>query len=76
MMWYNKAIECADTLSKKCDYVTLFSIYGQKAEVYSRQYLHREAINAYFIIVIMQLVSMTRKTIFWVLLIEFLNIML
>ena len=48
MMWYNKAIECADTLSKKCDYVTLFSIYGQKAEVYSRQYLHREAINAYF----------------------------
>ena len=28
MMSYKKAVEYADTLSKDCDYVTLFSIYG------------------------------------------------
>ncbi len=47
MLWYNKAIECADTLSKGCDYITLYSIYGQMADIYSKQYLHQEAIKAY-----------------------------
>ena len=47
MFWYNKAIEYADTLSKDCDYITLYSIYGQMADIYSKQYLHQEAIKAY-----------------------------
>lgn len=46
MLWYNKAIECADTLDKDCDYTTLYSIYGQMADIYSKQYLHLEAIKA------------------------------
>ena len=46
ILWYNKAIECADTLSTDCDYITLYSIYGQIADIYSKQYLHQEAIKA------------------------------
>ena len=44
MQWYNEAAESADTLSKGCDYTTLFSIYGQMAEIYRYQYLHQKAI--------------------------------
>ena len=29
MMSYKKAVECADTLSKECDYSTLSKVYGQ-----------------------------------------------
>lgn len=43
---YNEAVECADTLSKDCDYITLFSIYGQMADVFADQYLPEEAIKA------------------------------
>lgn len=43
---YNEAVECADTLSKDCDYITLFSIYGQMADVFADQYLPEEAIGA------------------------------
>lgn len=46
MMSYKKAVECADTLSKDCDYTTLFSIYGQMADIYRCQYLHKEAIKS------------------------------
>lgn len=45
MMSYKKAIECADTLSKGCDYTTLFRNYGQMANIYRYQYLHKEAIE-------------------------------
>lgn len=47
MMSYKKAVECADTLSKDCDYVTLFSIYGQMADIFRSQYLHVKAIECY-----------------------------
>lgn len=45
MMSYKKAVEYADTLSKKCDYCTLSKVYGQMAEIYSRQYLHSKAVE-------------------------------
>lgn len=45
MMIYKKAVEYADTLSKKCDYCTLSKVYGQMAEIYSRQYLHSKAVE-------------------------------
>ena len=47
MMSYKKAVEYADTLSKDCDYVTLFSIYGQMADIFRSQYLHVKAIECY-----------------------------
>lgn len=34
MMSYKKAVECADTLSKECDYSTLSKVYGQMADIY------------------------------------------
>ena len=37
--YYNTATERADTLSKDCDYATLFRVYGQMAEIYERQCL-------------------------------------
>lgn len=43
---YEKAIEYADTLSDDCDFVTLYRIYGQLADVYRKQFLFAEAINA------------------------------
>lgn len=46
MQCYQEAVECADTLSKDCDYVTLFSIYGQMADVFRKQYLFNEALKA------------------------------
>lgn len=39
MMSYKKAVECADTLSKECDYSTLSKVYGQMADIYRFQYL-------------------------------------
>lgn len=45
MMSYKKAVECADTLSKECDYSTLSKVYGQMADIYRFQYLHKEAIG-------------------------------
>lgn len=45
MMSYKKAVECADTLSKECDYSTLSKVYGQIADIYRFQYLHKEAIG-------------------------------
>jgi len=44
---YQEAVECADTLDSKCDFVTLFSIYGQIAELFYLQYLEEKAIDAY-----------------------------
>lgn len=44
---YQEAVECADTLSEDCDYTTLFSIYGQMADVYRYQYLQKEALGCY-----------------------------
>lgn len=43
---YKEAVEYADTLSKDCDYTTLYSIYGQMADVFADQYLPKEAIDA------------------------------
>ena len=42
---YLDAVESADTLSRDCDYTTLFRIYGQMADVYRYQYLQREALS-------------------------------
>lgn len=44
---YQEAVECADTLSKDCDYNLLVGIYGQMADVFRKQFLHQEAINAF-----------------------------
>ena len=44
MQWYLSAVECADTMGQDCDYETLTAIYGQMADIYSRQHLHQEAI--------------------------------
>ena len=46
MLSYQKAIECADTLSKSCDYSTLYKVYGQMNYVYRCQFLHEKAIEA------------------------------
>lgn len=46
MKCFQDAIESADTLDLKCDYITLFSIYGQMADIYTRQNLIDEAIEA------------------------------
>lgn len=43
---YKEAVEYADTLSKDCDYTTLYSIYGQMADVFADQNLPKEAIDA------------------------------
>ena len=47
MMSYKKAVEYADTLSKKCDYCTLSKVYGQMADIYRFQYLHKQSIECY-----------------------------
>lgn len=44
---YKKAVDCADTLDAKCDYSTLFSIYGQMGEIQEKQYLYKEALKQY-----------------------------
>jgi tetratricopeptide (TPR) repeat protein len=43
---YYQAIDCADTLSRDCDFMTMFSIYGQMADIYKMQYLPQEQIKA------------------------------
>ena len=47
MQCYQEAIGYADTSSQKCDYTTLFSIYGQMGSIYKRQYLPSAAIDCY-----------------------------
>ena len=47
MQCYQEAIGYADTLNQKCDYTTLFSIYGQMGSIYKRQYLPSAAIDCY-----------------------------
>ena len=39
---YFLAVECADTLDASCDYITLFSIYGQMAMIFRRQFLFEQ----------------------------------
>ncbi len=46
MRCFQEAVEAADTLDSKCDYITLFSVYGQMADIYARQNLLDEAIEA------------------------------
>ena len=43
---YNDAVEKADTLSNDCDYTTLFSVYGQMADIYELQVMPDEEIDA------------------------------
>ena len=42
---YQDAIECADTLSTDCDYPQLARVYGQMAQVFYQQGLHRQQLN-------------------------------
>ena len=42
---YQEAVECADTLDSECDFVTLYRIYGQMAEIYYFQYLPEKSIG-------------------------------
>jgi len=44
---YQEAVECADTLDYGCDYITLFSTYGQMAQLFYNQYMLEESIEAY-----------------------------
>jgi len=46
MKCFSEAVEYADTVSKDCDYATLFSVYGQMAEIFVQQHLLDEAIAA------------------------------
>jgi hypothetical protein len=39
---YQKAVECADTLSKDCDYAQLCRVYAQMAQIFYEQGLYRE----------------------------------
>ena len=43
---YNDAVEKADTLSDNCDYTTLYKVYGQMADVYEKQLMPEEALEA------------------------------
>ena len=43
---YKKAITCVDTLDNRCNYTALSRIYGQMSDVYSLQYLNKEARQA------------------------------
>ena len=42
---YQDAVECADTLSKDCDFYTMCSIHGQMAMIFNDQHLHKESIE-------------------------------
>lgn len=46
---YQEAISCADTLSEDCDYKVLFRIYGQMSDIYRKQFLYEESINAFYL---------------------------
>lgn len=43
---YKKAVEYADTLNKDCDYSMLYRIYGQISEIFIKQKIYSEAIEA------------------------------
>ena len=43
---FNNAVEKADTLSDDCDYTTLFSVYGQMADIFEAQVMPNEALKA------------------------------
>lgn len=43
---YEKAVDCVDTLNKNSNYAILSSVYGQMVNIYKKQYLHQEAIQA------------------------------
>ena len=43
MQCYQDAVECVDTLSKDCDFSSLYRIYGQMADVFVKQDLLQEA---------------------------------
>ncbi|MBQ8051285.1 MAG: hypothetical protein IJ197_06895 [Bacteroidaceae bacterium] len=45
--YYNIAAEQADTTSKKCDYATLFRVYGQMAMIYGQQNMPQEELSAW-----------------------------
>ena len=47
LQWYLDAVEQADTLDADCDYLTLYSVYGQMAYVYHSQSMPKEEIVAY-----------------------------
>ena len=42
---YQKAADCADTLSKDCDYRQLSRVYAQMAEIFYKQQLYREQLK-------------------------------
>ena len=42
---YQKAADCADTLSKDCDYRQLNRVYAQMAEIFYKQQLYREQLK-------------------------------
>ena len=44
---YYRAVECADTLDASCDYITLFSIYGQMAMIFRQQFLFEQEKEAW-----------------------------
>ena len=43
---FSKAIGYADTLDKDCDYSILYRIYGQMSEIFIKQKLYSEAVDA------------------------------
>ena len=43
---YNDAVEKADTTSNDCDYTLLYKVYGQMADVYGKQLMPEEALEA------------------------------
>ncbi len=43
---YQKAAECADTLSTDCDYPQLARVYGQMAQIFYEQGLYREQLKS------------------------------
>ena len=49
IQWYHQAVDCADTVSIDCDYNTLSRIYGQIADIYSKQNLPAEALKANYL---------------------------
>lgn len=40
--YFQKAVESADTTASNCDYHTLVAVYGQMANIYDNQFLHKE----------------------------------
>ena len=46
MLCFQEATNSVDTLSKNCNYAILSCVYGQIANIYKKQYLHKETIRA------------------------------